>query len=107
MLFDHGPAKPRLIKRRSFKINTDGEYFSRAAIPLVYSWAMTIHKSQGKTVTRAEMDLSKCFEDGMVYVGASRLTDLKGLRLLGFDRTKVRANPKAKRFWESLSKLQT
>lgn len=50
--------------------------------PLRLAWAVTIHKSQGKTYQRAIIDLgSGAFAPGQTYVALSRLTSLDGLYL--------------------------
>lgn len=50
--------------------------------PLRLAWAVTIHKSQGKTYDRAIIDLgSGTFSAGQTYVALSRLTELDGLYL--------------------------
>lgn len=50
--------------------------------PLRLAWAVTIHKSQGKTYDRAIVDLgNRSFAPGQTYVALSRITDLDGLYL--------------------------
>lgn len=50
--------------------------------PLRLAWAVTIHKSQGKTYDRAIVDLGqRSFAPGQTYVALSRITELDGLYL--------------------------
>lgn len=50
-------------------------------IPLMLAWALTIHKSQGKTFDRAIIDVGRAFAAGQVYVALSRLRTLDGMML--------------------------
>ena len=69
-------------------------------IPLIYSWAITIHKAQGLTLENAIIDIgSNIFAYGQTYVALSRLKSLRGLYLTSFDYSKIKCNPLVKEFY--------
>ncbi len=52
-------------------------------IPLKLAWAITIHKSQGKTFDKVVIDFGRgAFAHGQTYVALSRCTTLSGIKLL-------------------------
>ena len=71
----------------------------RKQIPLRLAWAITIHKSQGSTLDRAEVDVSEAFANGQVYVALSRVRNLASLRLNNFQSSKITVNKKCVDFY--------
>ncbi|KAL6134934.1 hypothetical protein ACLB2K_067162 [Fragaria x ananassa] len=100
--FDSGPEM--LIGPETWAV-TEGDKVvaERKQVPLILAWASSIHKCQGMTLDRLHTDLSKAFENGMVYVALSRVRSLEGLYLSGFNRRKIMVHPKVLLFYRSLS----
>jgi len=70
--------------------------------PLRLAWAITVHKSQGMSLDLAEIDLSKAFTPGMGYVALSRVRNLAGLKLNGFNAMALEVNSQILVFDKSL-----
>jgi len=72
-------------------------------IPLILAWAITIHKSQGASISLAEVDVgSDIFACGQTYVALSRVTHLDGLFLMHFNYKKIKVSKKVKAFYKQL-----
>ena len=72
-------------------------------LPLIYAWAITIHKAQGVTLDKAYIDIGEqIFECGQTYVALSRVKSLDGLYLKNFDFTKIKVNKKVQDFYNML-----
>jgi len=71
---------------------------------LILAWALSIHKSQGQTLSRVKVDLARIFEKGQAYVAISRATSMEGLEIESFQPSKVLAHPRVvawHQFWLS------
>ena len=76
---------------------------SISQFPFIYSWALTIHKSQGVTLDAAQIDVgSRIFECGQTYVALSRVRDINGLYLTSFNYRFIKVNKKAREFYDKL-----
>lgn len=73
--------------------------------PLMLAWAVTIHKSQGKTLERVRVDLGKgAFASGQVYVALSRCRSLSDITLTRpIKVSEVKCDPLILRFNQALN----
>jgi ATP-dependent DNA helicase PIF1 len=72
---------------------------ARRQVPLTLAWALSIHKAQGQTLTRARVDLRRAFENGQAYVALSRARDMDGLQVLNFHPSRISAHPRVRQFY--------
>ena len=72
-------------------------------IPLILSWAITIHKSQGATLERCIIDIGGgVFEAGQSYVALSRIKSLGGMSIMSYDVSRIMVNKRVKAFYGEL-----
>lgn len=94
------------VKPTTWTIEEDDVTKARVSqIPLRLAWAITVHKSQGMNLDSAEIDLSKCFVEGMGYVALSRLRSFAGLKLLGINDLAFMVNEKVLKLDKKLREI--
>jgi len=78
---------------------------TRKQFPITLCWASTVHKVQGKTLSRivVGMDNGSRWSAGQAYVAFSRVTTLSGLYLLGFDSKVIKVNPAVEKEMDRLA----
>lgn len=97
----------RIVVPEEWKIESSGHVTaSRIQLPLRLAWALTIHKSQGMTISRLEMSLGQIFEPGQAYVALSRGQTLEGIRLIDYDVNRIRVHPEVEEFGAKLLRLK-
>ena len=82
----HHPCDPNAIvvlPRIKFNIDVDGIRFVRTQFPVKVSFATSVNKSQGKTLTRVLIDLRfPFFAHGQLYVALSRVCGCSSIAFL-------------------------
>lgn len=105
VMFDNG--QQLTIVPEVFEIESGDSVISRRQIPLILAWALTIHKCQGATLTNVITDLSDIFGYAQAYVTLSRIRSLDGLFIVSINYSKIRCNPKVKRYYKQLMERNT
>ena len=93
------------VRAETWNVRTGakGPQASRRQIPLMLAWAISIHKSQGMTLDHVDIHLEGVFEAGQAYVALSRARSLRCMRVTGFSRRCVRADPVVVAYYKTLS----
>lgn len=88
-------------RKKIIERTESGNYYQ---FPLIPAWAITIHKSQGKTIEKVHLDLgSGAFETGQTYVALSRCRSLKGLSMVRpLTVSDILVDHESKHFYDSL-----
>lgn len=75
------------------------------AFPLIVAYATTVHKSQGRTIPRLLVDLSRAFGEHMVLIALSRCPSLAALSLTTpISPAAIRVNPRSLQFTRAMEK---
>jgi ATP-dependent DNA helicase PIF1 len=96
-------GKKMIVKPNDYILEEGKNIVIKRQIPLILSWAITIHKAQGMTLDFVKTDIgNSIFEYGQAYVVLSRIKNLEGLSLINIDYSKIRAHPKVLEYYNNL-----
>jgi len=83
-----------------------GFFYTRKQFSLMPAFGITIHKSQGLSLSSVIVDAgASIFGCGMIYVALSRVTTMAGLHLINSDRSKIQCDKKAVVEYDRLHKM--
>ena len=100
--FDNGREKLVMCEDFEKEIFLKGKCI-RSQVPLALAWAITVHKSQGSTLTKLVVDLSNSFEAGMAYVAISRAKSVEGLQILHYSPDAIKTSRLVTAFYDALA----
>ena len=92
-----------LIERFDAELKQSVTEAAVTQIPLILSWAITIHKAQGLTLDKISCDLSNIFSAGQAYVALSRARSLNSVFITSIDFKKISASYEASKFYQEFS----
>ena len=97
--YEYDPDQDKIVSK------VVGEY---TQYPLMLAWAVTIHKSQGKTLPKVFINMGNgAFAPGQVYVALSRVQSLNDIHLARpIKNNEVMCDPKIKRFYQALERIR-
>lgn len=108
-LYNGNKIKPaeNTWERTEYKVGLNGKMEAHTIaemnqLPFRLGWSSSLHKSQGLTLECVDLDLENTFACGMAYVALSRVKSLSDLRLRGWKREVVKADPKVKEFYDAI-----
>jgi len=103
--FDDGPKIP--ITQQTWTVSEKNRHgihilASRTQVPLAVAYSISIHKSQGLTISHLVVDCTGIFTTGQLYVALSRASTMEGLIIKNFDSQTIMVDQKVLGFFEIL-----
>jgi len=82
-----------IVRKEIYHFEIDGKSASRQQFPLQNAFALTVHKTQGLTLSHITLNVDENMSaEGQVYVAMSRATSLDKLHILGFDYSQLKVS---------------
>lgn len=113
VLKDNG--KRVLVKRYEYEKSAMSRESGRTKIkpmasfrqfPFQLAFAMTVHKSQGKTIDKLFIDCKKIFAKHQFYVAISRASNTEHLAVANFKPTHIKVDKTVAQFYERCERLE-
>lgn len=74
---------------------------ARVQIPLAVAYSLSVHKSQGLTISHLEVDLNGVFTTGQMYVALSRAKTISGLIVKNFHPKHIQVDERVLKWHEN------
>ena len=96
------------IEKASFTLlDAEGEVVASVVnFPITLAWATTIHKSQGATLDRLRVDLSRLWEPGQAYVALSRVPLGADLTIEKWSAASIKTDPAVTKFYRAIVRAE-
>lgn len=72
------------LNRHVFTLHFHGQTSTREQFPLKLAWALTVHRCQGQTLPRVQIDCTGFFVANQLSVAISRVRNISDISLLNF-----------------------
>jgi ATP-dependent DNA helicase PIF1 len=92
-----------LITAESLNIEEyDDTVMTYTQLPLKLAYAVSIHKTQGASLSLIRVDFSRVFEYSQLYVALSRVRTIEGLYIRNLNVDLIKSHPKAVQYYKDL-----
>ena len=81
------------IRPVDFSMLCKGVLHIRHQLPLKLSWALTVHRAQGKTLAKVHVDCSQMFSSCHLSVALSRVSSISDVSLTNFNAANIAPAP--------------
>ena len=95
-----------VVQKETSYFEIDGKRASRKQFPLQDAFSLTVHKTQGLSLSRVTVSIDEnTFAERQVYVTLSRASSLKNLRVLKFDFSQIKCSNSVLLEYERLERV--